>query len=357
MHIKNLKHLICVPTVLLAAALTSGCSMVTDDLEPCPAQLRVKFVYDYNIKWGDAFAHEVSSVNIWAFNSSGAPVWSGSADGSQLASGEFYLDTPLEEGDYDFVAWCGLHDNNQFNLATYNPASKEELEVTLRTIEEEDGIFASRERLSALFHAEMSDVEYEINPNLPTQKIVTASLMKDTKDIRVILRNINGTELEDKDYTVSITIPDNSLYSWNNDLLPSETVTYFPWDIRYGVTSKPEDTDLNDSGTRADETITTIATLVFDLSTGRLMKNDNSNRDAVLTIHRNWDNRDIVKINLIEYLLLIKGHYGDISDQEYLDRQDDYSIAFFLDPSSNFYVGGVVFINGWAVVPPQHQDF
>ncbi len=356
MHIKNLKHLIALPTVLLAAALTSGCTMVTDDLEPCPAQLRIKFVYDYNIKWGDAFAHEVPSVNIWAFDTSGAPVWSGSAEGSQLATGNFYLDTPLEEGDYDFVAWCGLYNNQEFDLATYNPSSKEELEVTMKTLEEE-GVYVSSQRLSPLFHAEMSDVEYEVNPYLPTQKIVTASLMKDTKDIRVILRNIDGTEIEDKDYKVTITIPDNSRYAWNNDLLPSQTVQYSPWDIRYGITTKPEDTDLNKEETRADETITSIATLVFDLSTGRLIIHDNPLQDAVLTIHRNWDDRDLVHINLIEYLLLIKGHYGNISDQEYLDRQDDYSIAFFLDPRSDYYVGGVVFINGWAVVPPQDQEF
>lgn len=40
--------------------------MVTDDLDPCPALLRIKFEYDYNIKWADAFRHEVKSVNVWA---------------------------------------------------------------------------------------------------------------------------------------------------------------------------------------------------------------------------------------------------------------------------------------------------
>lgn len=352
MHIKNMKYRISLPTVLLAATLFSGCSMVTDDLEPCPAQLRIKFVYDYNIKWGDAFVHEVPSVNVWAFDDSGAPVWSGSASGEELKSGTFYMNTPLPEGNYDFVAWCGLQDNEQFDLATYSPKSKEELEVTMQTIEE-DGLYKSATRLSPIFHASMSE-EYEVNPNLPTQKTVTASLMKDTKDIRVILRNLNGEEIVDQDYTVTITIPDNCEYGWNNNLLPSHTVTYSPWDIRYGITTNPEDTDIQSGDTRAYEgALTSIATLVFDLSTGRLMENSK----AILKIHRNWDNRDLVNINLIEYLLLIKGHYGDISDQEYLDRQDDYSIAFFLDPRSDYYVGNVVFINGWAVVPPQEEDF
>lgn len=356
MHIANLKSKLAASLAILASMMNSGCTWVTDDLEPCPALLRIKFVYDYNIKWGDAFLHEVPTVNVWAFDSSGELAWHGNATVPENSKDSFYLDTPLTEGDYDFVAWCGIQDNPDFNLATYTPASKEELEVTMKTAEE-NGLFKSAVRLTPIFHADMTDVGYEVNPLEPTHKIVTASLMKDTKDIRVILRNLDGSEIEDQDFEVTITVPDNTLYAWNNSLLPSNTVSYEPWDVRYGVTSKPEDTDIDNGGTRDDETITSIATLVFDLSTGRLMVNSDSKRDAVLTIHRKWDNRDLVKINLIEYLLLIKGHYGDISDQEYLDRQDDYSIAFFLDPNSNYYVGGVVFINGWAVVPPQYEDF
>lgn len=95
MHIKNFKSKIFISAAILAGVMTSGCKMVTDDLDPCPAQLRIRFVYDYNLKWGDAFPHEVTSVNVWAFNPAGALVWSGSAAGAQLASGEFYLDTPL----------------------------------------------------------------------------------------------------------------------------------------------------------------------------------------------------------------------------------------------------------------------
>lgn len=57
-------------TVLLAAASLTGCGWVKDDLEPCPAKLSLKFVYDYNMMFADAFHHEVRSVNVWAFDSS-----------------------------------------------------------------------------------------------------------------------------------------------------------------------------------------------------------------------------------------------------------------------------------------------
>ena len=39
-----------------------------------------------------------------------------------------------------------------------------------------------------------------------------------------------------------------------------------------------------------------------------------------------------VDIPLIDYALMVKSaHYADISDQEFLDRQDKYDMVFFLD--------------------------
>jgi Protein of unknown function (DUF1812). len=38
-----------------------------------------------------------------------------------------------------------------------------------------------------------------------------------------------------------------------------------------------------------------------------------------------------------------------MSNQEYLDRQDEYNIMFFLD-SNNNWIKTRIIINGWAVV-------
>ena len=354
MHIVNIKNKSLIPALLFAGLMTTGCTMVTDDLDPCPALLRIKFEYDYNIKWADAFRHEVKSVNVWAFTPDGRLAWNGEASGETLASSSFYLDTPLTEGEYDFVTWCGLKDNNGFDLATYTPTTKEELEVTLRTVEK-DGRNVSDIRLPGLYHGYVSDFKYEVDPNNPTVKTVVFSLMKDTKDIRVMLQHLDGSPIENRDFSVSITYGDGE-YAWDNSLLPSPVISYEPWEVRYGVITTPDDEPGAGNGsrsllTRDDGTISSVATLLFDLSTGRLMADDENK--AILTIHRNWDNRDIVRIPLINYLLLVKGHYGDISDQEYLDRQDDYSIVFFIDKNSNWASAAGIFINSWAVVPPQ----
>lgn len=344
MHIRNLKNKLALSLIALSGCLLSGCGWVHEDLELCPAQLRIRFVYDYNLKWADAFPHEVTSVNVWAFDKSGKFVWSGSDNGARLAEKDYYLETPLTEGEYDFVTWCGLHDNSSFDLATYTPTSKEDLEVKLNTLTQNNENVSDKQ-LGNLYHGYVSDISYEIDPYTPTFKYVTIPLMRDTKNIVFMLQHLDGSPIEQQDFSLTIT-DNNGLLDWNNNVLNSPLITYKPWETVYGQVTAP------DQNTKTRD-ITTVCSLRFNLTTNRLMAGSN----AVLTVHRNWDDRDIIRIPLIDYLLLVKGHYGDISDQEYLDRQDDYSMIFFIDPNSNWYQNSIIYINSWAVVPPQNTQF
>lgn len=349
----KLRNLIKKKYILSAAAfsllLAGGCGIINEEFKECPTDLKVRFRYDWNIKFADAFKNEVKSVNVWAFDQQGKLVWSGYASGEELKQDGFALDTGLGEGTYDFISWCGLEGNSCFDLKTYSPTSKEELEVKLKTLKE-DGRNVSDSRLPGLFHGMMSKQQYTIDPYSPATKYVTIPLMKDTKDIRIMLQHLDGSPIVDRDFTVTITANDGMLGWNNNPLSNSEPVTYKSWNIKYGQTA-PAD---GSGPAHTTKGMSTVASLMFELSTSRLMVDD----DVRLTIHRNWDNRDIVdNIDLIEFLLLIKGHYEGLTDQEYLDYQDDYSIIFFLDSNSTWYEAAGIYINNWAVVPPQHEDF
>lgn len=349
MILRNLNKIIYVSAVLAATALIAGgCTLVTDEPVKCPSFLKVRFKYDWNIKFADAFANEVTSVYVWAFDLQGTPVWSGSASGEELKQEGFELDTGLPDGTYDFVSWCGLEGNSSFDLATYSPASKEELEVKLQTLPEGTEN-VSKTRLPYLFHGMSLNQEYSSDPFKPTYRYVTIPLMKDTKDIRIMLQHLDGSPIENRDFTVTITAADGML-DWNNlPLAGSPLVYYRPYNTKYGMTTPPDGKG-PDSQTR---TMSTIASLMFELSTSRLM----ADSDVQLTIHRNWDDRDIVDhINLIEFLLLVKGHYEGLTDQEYLDYEDDFAIIFFIDQNSSWYEAAGIFINNWAAVPPQHEN-
>lgn len=326
----------------------AGCSLVNEDLQECPAELNVRFIYDYNLKFSNAFSKEVKSVNVWAFDEKGALVWSGAASGPSLADENFKLETPLTEGTYDFVSWCGLEDNADFNLGTYSPVSREELEVKLATVANE-GAHVSKSMLPGLFHGCVMAETFTVDPNKPSIKTVTMPLMKDTNNIRVLLQRYDGSEISENEFEVFITIPDAWL-AWNNDVLPDgPLVTYKPWNIKYGTVT------LQENENRA-ETVTSVSALLFEMSSSRLI----ANSKATLTVRRTSDNKDIIRIPVIDYFLMVKGHYLNpdgtpLTDQQYLDYQDDYSILFFIDEDNNWFTGNGIYINSWVVVPPQ-QD-
>lgn len=346
MFLKNSNNKLLISAALLGSLITStGCKMVyDDDLPGCEAKLRVRFVYEYHLKDSDAFAKEVKSVNVWAFDKAGSLAWSGSASGDVLKEKDFALDTSLPAGTYDFVSWCGLKDNGDFDLATYTPASKEELEVKLRTLEK-DGENVSSSFIPGLFHGLALEETFTIEPNTNTLKTVTIPLMKDTNNIRVLLQRMGTTPLEKNDFDASLTITDAWL-AWDNAVMPqSPTVTYTPWDIR-PVSATVETPP---SGPE----VTSLSGQLFDFTSSRLI----AGSDATLTIHRNSDGVDIIRIPIVDYFIAVKGHYGDMSDQEYLDRQDDYSILLFVDDNNELYAAAGIYINSWAVVPPQTNPF
>ena len=54
---------------------------------------------------------------------------------------------------------------------------------------------------------------------------------------------------------------------------------------------------------------------------------------------------------------MVKGEYNRaMTDQDYLDRKDSYTMMFFVDADRNWYIAGGVYINGWRIVPPQDVD-
>ncbi len=110
------------------------------------------------------------------------------------------------------MSWCGLEGNSDFSLATYTPSSKEELEVKLNTLAE-NGENVSKSHIPGLYHGYVSNVEYKVDPFAPSFKTVTIPLMKDTKDIRVMLQHLDGSEIDNKDFSCTITTDDANLAS------------------------------------------------------------------------------------------------------------------------------------------------
>lgn len=333
----------CLASAIAASGLAS-CDAIYDDLPECRTEHRMAFKYDYNMKFANAFPTEVSSVDVWAFDKEGKPVWKTSQSGDALKDKDFFIDLPLQPGTYDFVAWGGLKENKPFLLKSDSPAAMTDLSVDLLlkggNRADETPLLFSNEKFSGLYHAMAKDVEITYNPAANETQTVTLDFVKDTKYVKVLLQNIDGTEMRKNDFSFYITA-DNSQLSYANDVVNgTPEFRYEPWLVTQGETETPA---------TGDATVTTVSSVLAELSTSRLMADSKSR----LVVVRNSDDAKIISIPFVEYLLLVKGNYRPMPSQEYLDRQDEYSLTFFIDKDKNWYSKIGIYINSWHVVPQQ----
>ena len=105
---RTLAAIVCALTLL-------GCDSVIYDGEgDCSVNYRVKFRYDMNLKFADAFAHEVESVTLYLLDGGGRVVWQRTESGEALGKEGYAMEVDVAPGTYDLLAWCGSTDKGSF---------------------------------------------------------------------------------------------------------------------------------------------------------------------------------------------------------------------------------------------------
>ncbi len=331
----------CVGSLLIATGCAGCDSVIYEDLPPCETVTLLKFKYDYNMKYADAFSNEVTSLSVWAFAEDGTLAWQTSESGTRLADEDYQIELPLPDGIYDIVAWCGLEGETPFSLDSTSPSAIHHLSTTL-SLDEDENAYGGKKCdsfLPSLFHGIVRDTVVTTDISRPTTNEIVVSLVKDTNYIKVLLQNLDGRTMNADDFSFHITAA-NSRLDYENYIIAGDDFSYHPWNLSLGETS---------SMSTSDPEITSVTSLLAEMTVSRLM--EDSQHELVVT--RNSDNKEIIRIPLIDYLLLVKGNYHSMSNQEYLDRQDEYSMTFFLDDNNNWYSSLGIYINSWHVVPPQ----
>ena len=322
---------------MVAAALaSSSCEngLIFEGEGDCGIYYRIRFKYDYNIKFADAFANEVNSVALYVFDENDILVEEiATTDKDALSSGTFEIPIELEPGSYTLLAWGGLMDEESFDMLadTNTGVTKlEDLQVRMHR-QYEDGKAKVSEDLLPLYHGSMS-LEVKDVPGTYTE---TMSLMKNTNVIRVLLHEISGHDIDAEKFIFEIN-DDNGLYGWDNALLDDEMITYSAWSQSTGTA------DMSDVEVKA---VTSATVALAELTIGRMRAGDS----PVLHIRSRETGEDVFRIPVADYALLVKGNYREkMGDQEYLDRQDEYTMTFFLDEGE--WVSSVIYINSWRVV-------
>ena len=330
------RRIILALSMVVTMAALSSCDngLIFEGEGDCGIYYRIRFKYDYNIKYADAFANEVNSIALYIFDDNDILVNEiTTTDKQALSSGTFEIPLELEPGKYTLLAWGGLMNEESFDMlaeTTVGVTKLQELQVKMHRQHNANGEANVSDDLLPLFHGTMP---LEVS-DIPGTYNETMSLMKNTNVVRILLHEMSGHNVDADKFIFEIH-DSNGLYDWDNTLLEDEMITYSPWRQSTG-SAEMEDY------TRA---ITTVNVALAELTIGRMMAGES----PVLHIKNRETGEDVFRIPVADYALLVKGHYREnMSDQEYLDRQDEYTMTFFLDEGE--WVSSFIYINSWRVV-------
>ena len=314
--------------VTAALPLTS-CEGIMEDLEECPQGLRLRFVYDYNMEFANAFPSQVDCLTVLFYDAEGNYVTTRTnTDREQLGDEFWRMTVDLAPGTYSILAYGGLEDSKANFSFTSDPETTpmKDLQVRLGSnfITSPAGT-----QLHPLFYGQLETAE--VGEDDTTYRDVTVRMMKDTNNIRILLQNLNGDPLSGDDFTINIT-DDNTLLNYMNDVVAQQEITYWPW------TKGQQSAGVLDDGREA-------MLAYAELSTSRLV----AGHDARLRVTANDNGRTIIDIPLVNYLLLLKSQEFDkMGAQEFLDRESRWAVTFFLQGDGT-WMDAYIKVNDWIV--------
>ena len=313
MNTKGAVRQISYGSCLLLLLVLFSCTSIDETLSEC--QLYVSFRYDYNMEFTDAFATQVNRVDVFVFDKDGTFIMKKSEQGKTLGSGSYRMQLQLPIGEYRIATWAGMSDAFEMPEPVAGKSTLEDLTVKMKR---EESLIHNKV-LEPLWYGEIQTVNFTGKQ----EQTETVRLIKVTNKFRFILQKSGpGEELDMNDCLFEIRA-DNGYYDWNNDLLDDDVISYQPYHLE-----KVEDVGI-----------------VAEMNTMRLLEH----KKVYLTLTRKSDGKELMKVDLIPYLLLTKMEGHNIPAQEYLDRQSEYAIVFFYNPELLNFLSTKIMINGWTI--------
>lgn len=309
------------------AVLTLGlvsCEYIHEDLKPCDHYLH--FTYTHNMKFADAFQHELvcqeeaKTAELFIFDGDGKFLSSQSLPTETLQENRIRLN--LDPGKYKLLAWAGLNDTD---YTWTKPAAGESMDEWLMSVRQDKGVVARE--LSGLFQGTL-----ELTIPSGGETDTEFPLVKNTNKIRLALIDANsGTGLQADDFTILATTHNGDLNAQNQPVA-DEAVLWKPY--------------LQQVETVADtEGGTAMQAVVAELNTMRLMESSQTS----LQLSHKGEEAPFLQVDLTDFLLLTQMESHDLDAQEYLDRQDEYTIVVYLDIVDGKAHCLEIIVNDWTI--------
>ena len=320
--------------LMLSVAFTS-CNYWHDDQEGCEAHLRLQLVYDMNMKFADAFPNEVKTVTLYAFDKDGNLALQKQESVKDIENRGGYMTVDVQPGNYTLKVWAEGEERFANSYVYGNTDNKNISTLTSRINRSARAIDHD---ITALYHGLLKDAD--LNLDGYGVKTATVELTKNTNVVRVVMQNASGKKLNAADFDFYIK-DDNSFLGYDNAAMPEDSITYVAWSKYDGILNPNHEPTVN-----SDESVTPTSAVVAEMTVNRLF----ADKNPQLCIFKHATGEKILQIPLIDYVLLVKGNYNKgMTDQEYLDRQDEYNFVFFIDDNHN-WLAAQVYINSWRVV-------
>lgn len=286
-----------------------SCTNLHENLPEC--RLYVKFKYDYNMLFADAFHTQVDKAELYVFDKAGKFLFKQSGEGTSLATGNYLMEVEVPVGEYKFMAWAGARDS--YDIITLVPGTSTITDLRLQLKREETLI--SKHKLEPLWYGEIIDVNFTGT----VHQTETVNLIKDTNTIRFLFQSYAdeawSLNMDEYDYEI---IESNGYLAYDNSLLDDDILSFQPY-------SKSQ---------------LSSSMIAVELNTMRLM----SDRETRFVVTEKSTGRKVFNINLTNYLILTGIEGKSLPAQEYLDREDEYKISFFF---SDAWLAVQIVINDW----------
>ena len=312
MKLKSLLRHIAMWFVLIGSLIMTSCDSFNEDLPEC--RLFVKFKYDYNMEFADAFHSQVDKAELYVFDKDGKFLFKQAEEGSTLGTGSYLMEVKLPVGQYQFMAWAGAHDSYDITSLQAGISSIADLKLQLKR---EETLIIDKE-LEPLWYGEINNVDFTGT----TDQTEVINLIKDTNKVRFVFQGSNEDSwgVDVNAYTYEI-IESNGYLAHDNSLLGDDNLSYRPYHIEQK----------------------NLAAGIVELNTMRFLEN----RNARFVVTEKATGKKVFNINLTDFLVMTKIEGHNMSAQEYLDRESEYKIVFFFADNDPWLVLQIN-INGWT---------
>lgn len=304
-----------------------SCTWVQDDADECPYGFWLKLRYTYNILDVDAATKYVDDAYVYIYDDNGNFIKRIYANHDALAANDYKVRVEgIPEGNYQFVVWSGMTGSQYAVSGDTKTIGDFRLSLT-------SSGNTQKSELTPLYHGYLSTVHYDDNYALHH-----VEMMKNTNHLACSIVSVSGQVVLDPDEFVMKVVTANSTMNAYNELISADDITYEPY--------VSEQVTINDA---EYGTLNGVKTAISIL---RLM----SDRETRVILEKKSTGQTVFNISFPEYIGKIGSLYTnlgrEISVQEYLDRQDFYTIVFVLSGDLDQLIQ--VKVNQWRVRAYEH---